>query len=112
MLSDLSVDDSHLGEIIAYVIAVMGMVGDQVSTRLGLTRPEIYESNLHVALLRGWELWLPFDLAVLLFSIGLPALFIRRCRVGGRWVILAFPLIFGVARLLSTIWNFRLIFSL
>lgn len=106
------VDSLNLGEVIAYVTAVMGMLGDQVSTRLSLTRPLVYESNSHAALLMSLNLWLPLDLVALVFSVGLPALFIRRCRVGGRWAVLAFPLIVGVVRLLSAVWNFRLFFSL
>lgn len=110
--SGFSLNDTlNLGEVIAYVTAVMGMLGDQVSTRLSLTRALVYESNPHTALLMSLNLWLPFDVAALMFSVGLPAVFIRRCKVGGKWAVLAFPLIVGVVRLLSAVWNLGLFFS-
>ena len=97
-----------LSEIIAYVTAVLGVLGDQFSTRLGLTIPGVVESNQFTAILIERGLWLPFDILVLALAVGLPALFIRHTKMEGKWVTLRFPLLFGAARLLATVWNLRL----
>ena len=104
----MRVSTLSLSEIIAYVTAVMGVLGDQFSTRLGLTVPGVVESNQFTAMLIERGLWLPFDILVLALAVGLPALFIRYTNMEGRQVSLSFPLIFGAARLLATVWNLRL----
>jgi len=104
----MRVSTLSLSEIIAYVTAVMGVLGDQFSTRLGLTVPGVVESNQFTAMLIERGLWLPFDILVLALAVGLPALFIRYTKMEGRQVSLSFPLLFGAARLLATVWNLRL----
>ncbi len=42
LTTDLSLTSS---EIIAYITAILGMVGDQTSTRLSLILPNVCESN-------------------------------------------------------------------
>lgn len=106
--ADLSLTSS---EIIAYITAVLGTVGDQTSTRLGLMLPNVCESNPFVALLLSRGLWLPFDLLVLTISLVLPLILMRVTSFKGRSVILAFPLIFGVMRIFATVSNFLLFFS-
>lgn len=97
-----------LSEIIAYMTAVLGVLGDQFSTRLGLSVPGIVESNHFTAMLIESGLWLPFDILVLAFAVGLPALLIRYTKMDGIRFSLSFPLLFGAARLLATAWNLRL----
>ena len=97
-----------LTEIISYMSALLGMLGDQLSTRLGLTVPGIYESNQFAAQMMERGMWLPFDILVLAIAVALPALLIHKTRVQGRWVTLSFPLLFGAARLFATVWNLRL----
>jgi len=106
--TDLSLTSS---EIIAYITAILGMVGDQTSTRLGLMLNNVCESNSFVALLLSRGLWLPFDLLVLSISLVLPLILLRVTSFKGRSVILAFPLIFGVIRIFATVSNFLLLFS-
>ena len=106
--ADLSLTSS---EIIAYITAILGMVGDQTSTRLGLMLPNVWESNPFVILLLSRRLWLPFDLLVLSISIVLPLWLMRFTSFKSRSVILSFPLIFGVTRILATVSNFLLFFS-
>ena len=98
-------------EIIAYITAILGMVGDQTSTRLGLMLPNVYESNPLVALLLSRGLWFPFDLLVLSISIVLPLFLMRVTSFEGKSAILAFPLIFGVIRIFASVLNFLLFFS-
>lgn len=108
LTTDLSLTSS---EIIAYTTALLGTVGDQTSTRLGLTLPNVYESNHFVALLLSRGLWLPFDLLILSISILLPLLLIRVTSFEGKSMILTFPLIFGVVRIFAAVLNFLLFFS-
>jgi hypothetical protein len=98
-------------EKVAYVAALLGMLGDQLSTRLGLSRAMIYEANPNTAWLISNNLWLPFDLLVSASTITFTALFLRNCRAEGRWAILGFPLMLGGTRLLSAFMNFLLYFS-
>jgi len=107
LTADLSLTSS---EIIAYITAILGMVGDQTSTRLGLMLPNVYESNSFVAFLLSRGLWLPFDLLVLSVSLILPLILMRVTFFKGRSVILVFPLIFGVIRIITTVSNFLLFF--
>lgn len=98
-------------EKVAYVTALLGMLGDQFSTRLGLSHPMIYEANTNTAWLISNSLWLPFDLLVSVSCIAFTALFLRHCRAEGKWAILGFPLLLGGTRLLSTFMNLLLYFS-
>lgn len=101
----------RLEEIIAYTTAVLGVIGDQVSTRLGMMRAGIFESNPFAAWLMGRGLWLPFDLAFLVISIFVPAYLVRRCDFKSSWITVCLPLISGVVRLFAAVMNFRIVFS-
>ena len=107
LTTDLSLTSS---EIIAYITAILGMVGDQTSTRLGLMLPNVFEFNPFVAFLISRGLWLPFDLLMLTISIVLPLFLGRITSFKGKSVVLTFPLIFGVIRILVTVSNFLLFF--
>ena len=97
-----------LAEVISYMAAVLGTLGDQLSTRIGLTIPGIYESNQFAASMMECGMWLPIDILVLAISVALPTLLIHKARIESSWVTLSFPLLFGAARLLATVWNLRL----
>ncbi len=102
---------SKMDEKTAYITVIIGMLGDQLSTRIGLMKPGTYESNLLTADLIVNGLWLAFDSAIVVGSIFSTALFIRLVRLKGRWAFLFFPLIFGVGRIIVTIWNLILLIS-
>jgi hypothetical protein len=92
-------------EGIAYLTALAGIVSDHLSTRVGLLCPRIRELNPFTVFLRQKGLWLPFDVLLLFVSLGLPALLMRKWRFRGRWAILAFPVLFGLARLFAAMHN-------
>jgi uncharacterized membrane protein SirB2 len=98
-------------EIVAYITAILGMVSDQMSTRLGLMLPNVFESNPFVASLLSQGLWLPFDLLILITSIVLPLFFMRVTSFEDKNMILTFPLIFGVIRIFASVSNFLLFFN-
>ncbi len=92
-------------EDLAYLTALIGTVGDHLSTRIGLLFPRIRELNPFTVYLRRNGLWLPFDVFLLVVSLGLPALLMRKWSFRGRWAVLAFPVLFGLARLFAAIHN-------
>lgn len=95
-------------EGVAYLAVIAGIVGDQISTRLALTKPYNYETNLFTVANMQNGLWLPLDILSLVLSICVPALLMRKWRFEGRWAILVFPLILGTIRFAATVWNLHL----
>ena len=101
----------RLLEKTAYLVVTVGFLGDHLSTRLGLMKPYAYESNPHTVWLMDRGIWLPFDLLLLLATVGIPLLIMRRWNFRGRWAILVFPILLGSGRLCAAIWNLSLYLS-
>jgi len=98
-------------EIVSYLTAFLGMVGDQVSTRIGLTKPGIYESNQFAQALMERSLWLPYDLAVSAATIVVPVLLIRKFNRREKLIFLFLPLLTGVFRLICAVWNIAFVYA-
>jgi hypothetical protein len=96
-------------ESLAYLTALTGIVGDHLSTRFGLLFPMIHELNPFTVFLRQNGLWLLFDVLMLGVSIGVPALLMRKWSFKGRWAVLAFPILLGLARFFAMVHNVFLI---
>jgi len=109
VMPDLS---PKLIEISAYLLAVLGMLGDQISTRLGLALPGTCELNFFAAWMMARSLWLPLDLLLLAAFLCAPAVLIRRYDARERWLTLAYPILFGLIRITAAISNFMIIFAL
>lgn len=99
-------------EIAAYFLAFLGMLGDQISTRLGLSLQGTCELNFFTAWMMARSLWLPLDLLVLATFLCAPAVLIRRYDAKERWLTLAYPILFGLVRMTAAISNFMIIFTL
>ena len=99
-------------EVAAYFLAVLGMLGDQISTRVGLAIPGTYEMNFVAAWMMSRGLWLPLDLLLLVAFLCAPAVLIRRYNFRERWLTLAYPTLFGLIRITTAISNFMIIFTL
>lgn len=95
----------------AYLVATVGILGDHLSTRLALTRPYTCEANQHTIWLMERGIWLPFDLLLLLATVGIPILIMRRWTFRGRWATLSFPILLGSARLCAAMWNLYIYLS-
>jgi len=95
----------RLPEKTAYLMVTVGILGDHLSTRLGLMRPYAYETNPHTIWLMERGIWLPFDLLLILTTVGICALIMRRWSFRGRWAVLAVPIVLGSGRLCAAIWN-------
>ena len=98
----------RIPEKISYLLATVGIIGDHLSTRLGLTKPYLYETNPHTIWLMEKGIWLPFDLLLLLATVGTCFLIMRRWTFKGRWALLAVPIVLGSGRLYAAIWNLHL----
>jgi len=107
-IMDLSVFGFSI-ESLAYLTALAGIVGDHLSTRFGLLFPMIRELNPFTLHLRQNGLWLLFDVLMLGVSIGVPALLMRKWSFKGRWAVLAFPILLGLARFFAMVYNVFLI---
>jgi hypothetical protein len=99
-------------EIAAYFLAVLGMLGDQISTRLGLAQPGTSELNFFASWMMARGLWLPLDMLLLAAFLCAPAVLIRRYDAKERWLTLAYPILFGLVRITAAISNLIIIFNL
>jgi len=90
-------------------LAIIGVIGDQLTTRIGLTIPGLYESNSITSTLIGLGLWLPLDLLILTITIGTPIILLKRFNLKNRFISLFYPLTLGTCRLITTICNLLLI---
>ncbi len=93
-------------EKIAYTLAVVGVIGDQVSTRVALSMPYLYETNPFSVKLMTLGLWLPFDLVLLLAGIAIPWMIMRR---RNKRAALIYPALYGIIRLAAAVWNTSLL---
>lgn len=101
----------RIPEKISYLLATAGILGDHLSTRLGLTKLYTYEANPYTIWLMEKGLWLPLDLLLLLATVGISFTIMRRWTFRGRWAVLAVPILLGSARLCSAILNLHLYLS-
>jgi len=79
-----------IGELEAYAMAIIGVVADQLVTRLVISKPNIYEFNPHTVYLMERGLWGYFDGALLIASIGVSTVIMRKWSFPNRWVILLY----------------------
>lgn len=96
-------------EVFAYILLVMGILGDHLSTVVALTRSYIYEANPFTVQLMARGLWLPFDLILMAAGIAVPYLLIRLTGRPFFKALLAYPIIHGAVRLGACLWNVSLI---
>ncbi|MHA2237328.1 MAG: hypothetical protein ACXAB2_03030 [Candidatus Hodarchaeales archaeon] len=104
--------DSFSLERYSYVLATLGVVGDQISTRIGLLNPDIVEFNPIVRFLISVNAWFFFDLLVLGITIGTSYFFLRKVNVKYNTCILVYPILFGFLRLFVTVLNLQIILGI
>jgi hypothetical protein len=104
--------DSFSLERFSYVFATVGVVGDQISTRIGLLNPNIVESNPIARFLISVNAWFIFDMLFLGVTIGASYFFLRRVGVKNSNFILVYPILFGFFRLFATFLNLQIIFGI
>lgn len=95
-------------EAVAYILHIVGVVGDHVSTIIGLNRG-YFELNRVAAWLMENGLWTPIDIVLTIVFIIQPAVIIRKWRFTLRYAVLLYPIVHGTIRLAVCIWNLHLI---
>lgn len=94
-------------ELISYLFAIIGVFGDQTTTRLSLMRYNIIELNPLARMLIEHNMWLVVDMLILVLLIGITHILVRKDKTHSSSIMLTFPLILGVFRVIATIWNFQ-----
>ena len=112
MLSKGFFFESFSLERYSYVFATLGVIGDQLSTRIGLLNPNIVESNPITRFLISVNAWFLFDMLSLGIMIGASYLFLRKASVKNRNFILVYPILFGVFRLVATVLNLQVMLGI
>jgi hypothetical protein len=103
---------SILIQKICYLLSFCGVLFDQLSTRIGLTHPLIFETNMFVVYLMKNGLWLYVDILAIVFCIIISHIYIKKSNFKYRNIIMFLPFTFGTLKLLTGISNFLLYFSL
>jgi len=98
-------------EIIVYAMMVIGFLGDQLTTRIAMDLPWIVEANPLVAGLMTRGLWLPLDIMLVTLSLSAHFALQRAFKARSSWVTLSLPLIYGLVKFSTAVWNILLIFG-
>lgn len=98
-------------ELLSYSILTLGTLGDYISTHIGLSFENLYETNPVTSQLVANGMWLPANLVVIVLGIAVPFLIFRLSKEKYYRCILSFPIAYGVVRLLACTWNIRLILT-
>ena len=104
--------DSFSLESYSYVFATLGVIGDQISTRIGLLNPNVVESNPITRYLISVNAWFIFDMLILGITIGASYFFLRKVSVKNGKCILVYPILFGFFRLFATFLNLQIILGI
>jgi hypothetical protein len=97
---------------LAYIVSLIGFSIDQISTRIGLTFPNVFERNQATVRLLNSGTWLYVDFLLALFTILVSHMVISNWGFKHRKFIALFPLTFGALKLLTGLLNLNLIVSL
>lgn len=96
-------------EAFAYAIMILGVVGDHISTSVGLSRDYIRESNPMALGLMGNGIWIHTDIILMVVSILAVFTLTRVIKNPSSRMILIIPVICGLVRLGVTFWNLSII---
>lgn len=97
-------------EPVAYFLLIIGVLGDWVSTRLGVSLG-LVEGNMVAASLMSNSQWMLTDFLVVALCIMVPYVLNRvvKTRVAGYFI--GFPLVAGIIKTGVSLWNLSLILS-
>ena len=98
-------------ELFSYSILTLGTLGDYISTHIGLTFNNLYETNPIANQLVANGMWLPANLVIVVLGIAVPSLIFRFSKEGYYRCILSFPIAYGIIRLSACTWNIGLILT-
>jgi hypothetical protein len=89
-----------------------GIIGDQVSTRLGVLKMGVYEANPIVNWLLNNNLWLPLDLLLFTLIISLTKLSRHHLDYKFKHCLVLSPFIICIMRIIAMIHNLHLFYTL
>lgn len=96
-------------EAFAYAIMILGVVGDHISTSIGLSRDYIRESNPMAIGLMNNSIWIQTDIILIVVSILAVFTLTRVIKSPSSKMILLIPVICGLVRLGVTFWNLSIL---
>ena len=96
-------------EAFAYAIMILGVIGDYISTSVGLSRSSLKESNPIALMLMNNNVWIQADLILIIVSILGVFTFQRVVKSPSSRIILLLPIICGLVRLCAAFWNTSLL---
>ena len=96
---------------IAYLFSFIGFAADQISTRFGITNPNIIEINPTTLHLMDVGLWLYADILAVLFTILVSQFIIKHWNFKYRDLIALMPSTYGLLKLITGILNLHLILT-
>ena len=99
-------------EAFAYAIMILGIVGDHISTSVGLSKASIQESNQIALTLMGNGVWIQTDIILIVVSILAVFTLQRVVKSPSSRIILLIPIICGLVRLGVAFWNASLLLGL
>ena len=96
-------------EAFAYAIMILGVVGDHISTTVGLSRDFVRESNPIALGLMDNGIWIQTDIILIVVSILSVFTLLRVLKNPSSRIILILPVICGLVRLGVTFWNLSIL---
>lgn len=93
----------------AYGLLTIGVVLDQISTRIALSTNRLYESNPFSRYLMEQGTWLLVDAFLFMIITGGMFIILQKWKFRNKWAILIFPYLFGFFRFMAGIWNLYLV---
>jgi hypothetical protein len=96
-------------EAFAYAIMILGVVGDHISTSVGLSRDYVRESNPIALGLMDNGIWIQTDIILIVVSILSVFTLLRVLKNSSSRIILILPVICGLVRLGVTFWNLSIL---
>ena len=99
-------------ERISYLILILGVFADQISTRIGIYSLNLLESNPFTSLLIQNGVWLLFDIVLIILILYISNYLIHSNDKKYFSFVYMYSLISGLIRIYASICNFNLILSL
>ena len=97
-------------EPVAYLLLIVGALGDWVSTRFGVSMG-LVEGNTVAASLMSNNQWIMTDFLVVAVCILVPYVLNRMVKTRVASYFIGFPLVAGVVKIGVSLWNLNLILS-
>jgi len=94
----------------AYLLLIVGALGDWVSTRFGVSMG-LVEGNMLAASLMSNNQWMMTDFLVVAVCILVPYVLNRMVKTRVASYFIGFPLVAGVVKIGVSLWNLNLILS-